>query len=255
MKTAKEELIKKIKTLETRNKALRGSVEEKDRWIATIVQTLQDEKNAALLERASQSRAPSLQHLLDSIRNPPPPERPQSSSSADFPRRMSDEAMSGVSEDSAPLQWTAVVEDEDLADHLMALYFAWVHPVHMLFSEHHFVESFGAGQTLYCSHSMVNAICALGCVYSEDFRGSSPAVMFDIFYNRAKVEVENEVQTSHTLSITYAMLFLIEMCKGEATQAAPHLRLAVETLRLCDRRRWAPEAVEISNWGIHTLNT
>jgi hypothetical protein len=49
--------------------------------------------------------------------------------------------------------WTSVLSDNVVLDHLFQLYFTWVHPVHTLFSEERFVDSYRRQPQDYCSSS------------------------------------------------------------------------------------------------------
>ena len=72
----------------------------------------------------------------------------------------SDHEMGGV---SSSFQWTAVTAESAVLDHLFQLYFSWVHPVHTLFSEGHFVDSYKRQSHQYCSSLLVNSLCAMAC--------------------------------------------------------------------------------------------
>jgi hypothetical protein len=71
----------------------------------------------------------------------------------------SDQGMKSISS----FQWTSVTSDPALLDHLFQLYFSWVHPVHTLFSEGHFVDSYRRQSNQYCSSILVNSMCAMAC--------------------------------------------------------------------------------------------
>jgi Fungal specific transcription factor domain len=255
VKTAKEELVRKIKALETKNAQLRGSVEEKDRWIGRVLQILRDEQALTVLEQLKQGQP--YHELLSALSRAPVLTKLDSADSTDSSRGLSDANMAATDGDQGLSRWTSVTTDETLVHHLMALYFAWVHPMYMLFSERHFMSSFNGGTSRYCTSAMVNAMCALGCAYWADPEGgrAESKMLLGQFYQRARIEVESEESMSPATPVTYTILFLVEMSRGEARSAASHLRLAVEALRIVNRRSWAEEPSEITIWGIHTLNT
>ena len=59
--------------------------------------------------------------------------------------------------------WTKVTTDTSILDHLLQLYFAWIHPIHTLFSEARFSDSYGRQNETYCSSVLVDSVCALAC--------------------------------------------------------------------------------------------
>lgn len=71
----------------------------------------------------------------------------------------SDHEVGGVS--STNVKCTSVTSNTAVLGHLFQLYFAWVHPVHTLFSEGHFLDRRQSEK--YCSSNLVNAICAMAC--------------------------------------------------------------------------------------------
>jgi hypothetical protein len=138
----------------------------------------------------------------------------------------------------------------------MALYFAWVHPVHMFFSERHFVDSFKNNNHIYCSSALVNAICAMGCRYCVAQGGDDVAVkrLGERFTQQVWVELRLEKKMTPLSSVTYAIMFLVQLSEGQARTAFSHLRLAVESLREVDHNVWSEEAFQITFFGIHATN-
>lgn len=109
----------------------------------------------------------------------------------------------------------------------------------------------------YCTNSLINAICALGCCYEEDEQGNNGASkrMGERFTQQVLIETKNETQMTPVSAVTYAILFLVELSSGKGASALSHLRLAVESLRMISVGKWSEEAFEITSFGIHTLNT
>ncbi|KAF2403441.1 hypothetical protein EJ06DRAFT_278042 [Trichodelitschia bisporula] len=260
VKTAKEELVRKIRDLEHTNAQLKASARAKDRWIESIMQ---------LVGERSASSIPTGE-LLEVLRSPPlgssepsRPPRPDVNMVDSASGLMYDLAMvDSRSDDGSVAFWTSVTADEGLVHHLMALYFAWIHPVHMLFSEVHFVRSFRNKDYTYCTPGMVNAMCALGCCLMTDPTeggGSGTNIqaqkLGERFYQQVKLDERADEHSTPVFAITYAILFLVELSMCQARKATSHLRLAVESLRSVDKAEWTEEAFEIVLWGIHTLNT
>lgn len=147
-------------------------------------------------------------------------------------------------------------EDESTTEHLLKLYFTWVHPTHMLFSEYHFKKSRAHRDNLYCTNTLVQAITAIGCFYPDD-DGSNEDLhaIGQAKIDYVRIHAAEEDAKSVTFCITYAMLFLAELCAGQARKASSHLRLAVESLPQVEKDRCPEEAWQVAFWGLHTLNT
>jgi hypothetical protein len=64
--------------------------------------------------------------------------------------------------------WTLVTSDDALVDHLLALYFCWEYPIFASLSKHHFLADFRTKTPRYCSSLLVNAILAVGCIFSRE---------------------------------------------------------------------------------------
>lgn len=63
--------------------------------------------------------------------------------------------------------WTTVTNDVNLINHLLDLYFTWSHPFYLLFSEEVFYHGLRDRKLKYCTPLLMNAILAVGCVYSN----------------------------------------------------------------------------------------
>jgi len=220
IKHAKEELVKQIKDLMT-----------KDHLTDQILQALSTEEQVPdILSRLRQGE--SYEAIVAWLG--------RSSIDALSPRESytsildtSDHEMGGVS--STQFRWTSVTSDVGVLDHLFQLYFAWVHPVHTLFSEGHFVDSYKRQSNVYCSSILVNALCAMAChlhtvsdTDEVDFehlgRDFSDAVRADIDYSDRAITT---IQTS-------AVMFLVLSARSEGLRAASYLKLATTNLSYFD---------------------
>lgn len=241
------------------NQELLNSIREKDRWIENVVNLVVNKGHGAEDPELLKPSGQTYQDLVRALHHPPldrgTAHRHDSGSSLDGMQYGSDVNMD--SEDESSSRWTSVTTDESRIHHLMALYFSWVHPVHMLFSERHFMGSYRNKNKIYCANSLINAICALGCCYEEDEQGNNGASkrMGERFAQQVLIETKNETQMTPVSAVTYAILFLVELSSGKGASAFSHLRLAVESLRKISVGNWSPEAFEITSFGIHTLNT
>lgn len=159
------------------------------------------------------------------------------------------------------IPWTKVTTSHKLIDHLFDLFFTWVHPVHMLFSELDFKHDFRENVQTNCSASLVNAICAMGCnlLESEDFGGRrnriDAATLRDGFMNEARASLTPSSYAYMTSVQTLAVMFLVELSSGKARKAIGYLRSAVDNLKKSTGPPLSKEANEITVWGLHTLNT
>ncbi len=156
--------------------------------------------------------------------------------------------------------WTGVTSNESLVDHLVALYFTWVHPVHMVFSENHFIASYGTKSNLYCSAALVNAICAMGC-HVYDPAGDEgtelemdPKVLGEKFMDEARSLIRPEIHHRMSTIQTFAIMFMVDLASGKGSRASTYIRLAAENLNTRMEAQYSTEAMEISKWGIYALN-
>ena len=165
---------------------------------------------------------------------------------------------SGPSESGIP--WTKVTKSHRLIGHLFDLYFTWVHPLHMLFSEMDFKHDFRGNLDVNCSASLVNAICAMGCnlLESEEVRDIrkriDAATLRDGFMNEARATLTPSSYSYMTSVQALAIMFLVELGAGKARKAIGYLRSAVDNMMSCKGPPLSEEAKEITVWGLHTLN-
>jgi hypothetical protein len=256
VKTAKEELIRKVKQLEQFNALQKRDHEQLKGEHAQL-----QEKVRTFVEQMKEGAAQPYQDLINTINQPSPYKTKQSSTgsieSLDNDVYATSEVDMESDEGTADIRWTTVTNEVALVDHLMLLYFTWVHPVHMLFHEGRFVSSLQTRNLTYCTPSLVNAICAMGCCFMADEQGNNEEAikLRQRFVRQAHAELKVEDEMTPVSSVTYAIIFLVELSAGQARTAISHLRLAVESLRQVDKSRWSEEAFEISSFGLHTMNT
>lgn len=164
-------------------------------------------------------------------------------------------------ENHDPRFWTNVSTEAELIEHLIKLYFTWIHPVHMLFDEAHFMSSFKDCADVYCSSALVNIICAMSCHLLHDTGNDDEQTKSGIqslqtqFTNETKSLMKHADCTKMTSIQTYAIMFLVELGSGHGLIASSHLRLAVESLIAKQTSEQSSEAEEVAAWGILTLHT
>ncbi|KAI4185575.1 MAG: hypothetical protein LQ346_005870 [Caloplaca aetnensis] len=155
----------------------------------------------------------------------------------------------------------SIHRDGVLVEHLVTLYLTWIHPLHTLFDEEKFMASFRACVDVYCSHSLVNAICAAAChVLRSEWRNDEGAHGgIDHLQSKFMDEVEElqmDIDASKmTVVQSWAIMFLVELGLGHGLMASAHLRHATESLVAKKEHEQASSSAEVSTWGILTLTT
>ena len=128
-------------------------------------------------------------------------------------------------------RWTSVTSDTAVLDHLFQLFFAWVHPVHTLFSEGHFVDSYKRQSDAYCSSILVNAICAMAChLHSGSDTDEADFEQLGRDFND-QVRSTLDADDKHIATVqTFAVMFLVGCARGEGLHAASYLKIATANL-------------------------
>jgi len=122
-----------------------------------------------------------------------------------------------------------VTTDPVVLDHLFQLYFAWIHPVHTLFSEGHFVNSFRYNSRLFCSTVLVNAMCALACHLHTNADTDEIEQLGLSFSDAARSEIEPDDGCLTTIQ-ALAVMFLVDCARGRGLRASSYLNLASRSL-------------------------
>lgn len=262
VKTAKEEMVRRIKSLEQQNAELQGSVKERDYQIEAIFEALKTgERGSEAVARLRSGQ--SYQEIVTWLGGPPVGDVGRLSPGSetrladivqDYDDSMRMDMSSQSPEAESRARWTFA--SPQLTDHLVALFFTWVHPIHMLFSEYYFMKSFSDGDRRYCSPALVNIMCAMGCFYHVDQGGDErqPKVLQKRFFEQGLAEVAKENSRTLAFTTTYALIFLVEVGSNQARKASSHLRLAADSLVTLDRTAYSRAAVEITTKGVHTLS-
>ncbi len=141
----------------------------------------------------------------------------------------SDYEMEGVS--STSIRWTTVTSNQAILHHLFQLYFAWVHPVHTLFSEGHFADSYKRHTDSYCSSVLVNAICAMACHLHSPAHGDE--IDFEHlgtdFSEAVRADIVGEDRSITTIQ-AFAVMFLVDCARANMPRAAAYLKIATKSL-------------------------
>lgn len=133
------------------------------------------------------------------------------------------------------VSWTNVTGDAKVIDHLIALYFTWVHPFHPLFNEGHFVKSMKIGSGAFCSHSLFNAICAMACYLhtAREDDDTDYKQMGVQFCDAVRASIKPEEKSLTTIQ-AFAVMFLVRCAQGQGLSGSVYLTIAsnsVESLR------------------------
>lgn len=83
------------------------------------------------------------------------------------PHGSADGEMSSPVDGAERPTWFRQPQDAEFVDHLLHLYFCWVHPFYHLFSRDYFLHDMSRGRTEFCSALLVNAVLAVACHYSD----------------------------------------------------------------------------------------
>lgn len=133
--------------------------------------------------------------------------------------------------------WTEVSSDDELIEHLVALYFCWEYPTFAPLDKEHFLKDFRTGTLGYCSSLLVNSILAVGCRFSTqpnvrvDPKDSTTAG--DHFFAEA-LRILGEEKSHHNVTTIQALglMSIREASCGRSSEsiyyAGQSLRTAVE---------------------------
>lgn len=221
IKHAKEELVKQIKELRA-----------KDHLTEQILQALStNEKVPEILDRLR--NGDTYEGIVELLGRSPMDDletwSPRESQHSTF--EVSDHEMGDLG--SASFRWTTVTSDTAVLDHLFQLYFAWVHPVHTLFSEGHFVDSYKRQLDDYCSSILVNAMCAMACHLHSV--ADADEVDFEQlgldFSDAVKSNIDAGDKTITTIQ-AFAVMFLVDCTRANALRASSYLKTATESLSI-----------------------
>lgn len=264
-KTAKEQMIREIQRLQRKNEYLeevKDSLGEKNGWIEQIMRSLKnDGQGNEIIGRLK--RGDSHEAIAEWLGRPLVGSKNEAlSPTTEYEVSQAIERYHrSLVENHDPRFWTNVTTEADLIEHLVKLYFTWIHPVHMLFDQDHFLSSFKNCSDAYCSPALVNVVCAMSCHLLHDTRDDDEQTQSGIeslrkdFLKESKFLMKHADVEKMTSIQTYAIMFLVELGCGNGLLASSHLRLAVESLIAKQTSEQTSEAEEVTAWGILTLHT
>ena len=280
-KTQKDDLIKEIEGLKSEKTDLQETAREKELqnrdlqqssdWMTIILDTIgSNGHDREIIHRLRNGE--SHQTIADWLREQlpiasrldivPPADRSLISIVKDFETRYQGQSSPlQQSLPAIPTAWTKVSSSQSLLRHLFDLYFTWAHPVHMLFSEMDFKRDLISDDTVYCSSTLVNAICAMGCHFLENgeaehnIQGSNADTLREGFMNQARSSLAPQSYKYMTSVQALAIMYLVEYSSGKARAAIGYLRSAIDFLEYASEDKQSLEAKELTGWGIIVLNT
>lgn len=249
-----------------RNEHLEQEVDtlsEENGWIERIIRSLQHNGSQGTDTINRLKRGESHQAIAKSLGRPlvGGNDEPVSPTTEHRISQAIDQYHKHLVETHDPRYWTSVTQDPQLIEHLVNLYFTWIHPTHMVLDERRFMSSFRSCSDVYCSPSLVNIICAMSCHLLHDIDADNDQTRdaVDSLRNRFIDETRGLIKDADyhktTTVETFAIMFLVEFGSGQGLKASSHLRLAVEALLEKQSLDQAQESEEVGAWGILTLHT
>ena len=167
-----------------------------------------------------------------------------------------------------PAVWFEIPQDAEVVDHLLDLYFCWVHPMYQLLSREHFLYDMGHGRTDFCSAILVNAMLSIAYHYSDRYLAradpSNPLKVGDYFFAEAKRLLDKSESSCLTTVQALGIMSVREVSLGRDSSADQYLgrsvRMAVElglhhSVDSNGLRSSEIEARKITFWGVFNLET
>jgi len=169
-----------------------------------------------------------------------------------------------------PENWTNVTQDMDFVRQLFDLYLEWCHRFYPVFSSECFLNDFESGRQKYCSPLLVNAICSMGCHFSDDPRARTnpddARTAGDHFFAEARRLLAEDETTSLTTIQALCVMGIREPSAGRDSSGFAYmgrsLRMAIEIGLHLDSPssaaalRLTPSEIEVRKltfWGIFVL--
>lgn len=141
-----------------------------------------------------------------------------------------------VTPEELPNTWFRMPHDSEFVEHLLNLYFCWIHPFYNFFSRDHFLQDMSRGRTEFCSGMLVNAVLSFACHYSDRplarLDPENTATAGDEFFAEAKLLLERVEKPSLTTVQALAIMSIREASHGRDSNgyqyAGRSIRMAVE---------------------------
>lgn len=212
-----------------------------------------------------------VQHLIppDSARAQSyAPSRDTTLSPSYYPQNGEDHPSGGGTVYQSSGYWFKTPPDPEFIEHLLDLYFTWVHPFCQLFSQDLFMMDYRRGETGHCSALLVNVIAAFACNYSDRLAARAdpddPNSTGNQFFTEAKRLLKFDEKPSLTLVQALCVMSFRETSHGRESNGYQYtgrcLRVALEIgLHLSamsnSLRPAEYEARKITFWGLFNTET
>ena len=165
-------------------------------------------------------------------------------------------------------RWFVAPQDAEFVEHLLNLYFCWVHPFYQFFSRDHFIHNMGRGKTDFCSPILVNALLSIACHYSDRSAARAPRggpnTAGDHFFAEAKQALDSIDKPSLTTVQALAIMSVREASQGRDSNGYQYagragrmsLEIGLHLSTLGSGMHPAElEVRRITFWGVFNLET
>ena len=189
----------------------------------------------------------------------------------DIPGHSSSEATSDSS-NATPVDtstiWFKAPQEAEFVEHLLNLYFCWVHPYYQFFSHAHFINDMSRGRTEFCSAMLINALLSIACQYSDRPTArtddNTPSTAGNYFFAEAKRLLDKTDIPSLTTVQALGLMSVREASQGRDSSGYQYagrcVRMALEMgLHLSvtgnGMRPSEAEVRRVTFWGVFNLET
>ncbi|XMA13646.1 hypothetical protein WAI453_006437 [Rhynchosporium graminicola] len=134
--------------------------------------------------------------------------------------------------------WTRVTSDDVFIEHLLSLYFCWEYPIFATLSQQHFLTDYRARRRRYCSYLLVNAILAIGCVFSgtpemDPSTNTNKRVSGQQLFDEAERLLAKESRTPRLTTVqAFGTMSIFELSRANQNQSSFYsgesVRMAIE---------------------------
>lgn len=164
--------------------------------------------------------------------------------------------------------WFRVPQDAEFVEHLLNLFFSWVHPFYCFLSRDHFLYDMGRGRTDHCSAMLVNALLSFACHYSDRPSAradpGNPATAGDAYFAEAKRLLNQSERACVTTVQALGIMSARECSQGRDSNgyqlAGRCVRMALElglhlSTMASGLRPSEVESRKVTFWGVFNLET
>jgi hypothetical protein len=190
----------------------------------------------------------------------------------DIPSHSSSDVTTSDSSNATPVEtsavWFKAPQDAEFVEHLLNLYFCWIHPYYQFFSHDHFIHDMSRGRTEFCSAMLINVLLSIACQYSDRptarMDGNTPSTAGNQFFAEAKRLLDETEIPSLTTVQALGIMSVREASQGRDSNGYQYagrcVRMALEMgLHLSvtgnGMRPSEAEVRRVTFWGVFNLET